>query len=528
MSQITLEEVSKHNKESDSWIVVDGKVYDMTPWTSGSKSENLTMSEHPGGKKVLSKVSGTDASKQFHKFHSPSVLEQHGKQFQVGSIVTEKKETKKSSKKGGRTFGQLIPYGDPTWYQNWHSPYYNESHYAFRAAVRDFVDKELAPNADAWEMSKTFPIKEIAQKAYAAGILGGLAGAPWPTKYAGDKIAGGIKPEQFDAFHLLILLDELCRTGSYAASIGWHAGLDIGLPPVIVFGSEQLKDKIVGPCIRGEKVICLAITEPGAGSDVAQIATEARKTPDGKHYIVNGEKKWITNGIYADYFTTAVRTGGPGRGGISLLVIERGPGVTTRQMSCTGLTASGTTFVSFENVLVPVENVLLKENEGFKCIMYNFNHERMGCNISANRFARVCYEEAFKYALKRETFGKKLIEHAVIREKLAHMLRMIESTQALIEHVTFQLTKMSHDEAAFYLGGITAIMKSQATQTFEFCSREAAQIFGGLSFTKGGQGAKVERLWREARVYTIFAGSEEIMLDLGVRQAVRQSQFSKM
>jgi len=270
----------------------------------------------------------------------------------------------------------------------------------------------------------------------------------------------------------------------------------------------------------------LCITEPGAGSDVAGITCEAKKTPDGKFYIVNGEKKWITNGIFSDYFTVAVRTGGPGAGGISVLLIERGPGVKTTKMKCSGLWTSGTTFVTFEDVKVPVENLIGKENEGFKTIMYNFNHERMSVIIEANRLARVCLEEAILYAHKRKTFGQRLIDHQVIREKVAHMARYVESTHALIESTTYQLTKMSHEEASRVLGGTTALLKAQATRTFELCARESSQIFGGLSYTRGGQGAKVERLTREARAYTIFAGSEEIMIDLAARQAMKDLEAS--
>ena len=120
-----------------------------------------------------------------------------------------------------------------------------------------------------------------------------------------------------------------------------------------------MRERVAGPCLRGEKIICLAITEPYAGSDVAGLRTEARKTPDGKHYIVNGEKKWITNGVFADFFTVAVRTGGPGAKGVSLLLLERGmPGITTRQMNCSGVWPSGTTYITFEDVMVPVENLI--------------------------------------------------------------------------------------------------------------------------------------------------------------------------
>jgi len=241
---------------------------------------------------------------------------------------------------------------------------------------------------------------------------------------------------------------------------------------------------------------------------------------------VNGEKKWITNGVFADYFTVAVRTGGAGMGGISLLLIERTmPGVTTRQMLCSGVWPSGTTYITFEDVKVPVENLIGKENEGFKYIMYNFNHERFGIIIQTIRLARVCIEEAFKFAHKRKTFNKRLIDHPVIRLKLAHMTRQVESTQAWLEHVTYQMNTMSHAQARQVLGGPMALLKAQASTTMEYCAREAAQIFGGLAYTRGGQGEKVERIYREVRAFAIPAGSEEIMLDLGIRQAMKMAKL---
>eukprot|EP01125_Pyxidicula_operculata_P017098 TRINITY_DN5952_c0_g1_i3.p1 TRINITY_DN5952_c0_g1~~TRINITY_DN5952_c0_g1_i3.p1 ORF type:complete len:308 (-),score=73.96 TRINITY_DN5952_c0_g1_i3:13-936(-) len=299
-------------------------------------------------------------------------------------------------------------------------------------------------------------------------------------------------------------------------------GLAIGLPPVLHFGSKYLKDKVVRGCLSGEKIICLAVTEPSAGSDVANIQTEAKKSADGKHYIVNGEKKWITNGIFADFFTVAVRTGGSGMGGVSLLLIEKEfPGVVTRRMDCQGVLSSGTTYITFEDVKVPVENLIGKENQGFMYIMNNFNHERWGMSIQGIRFARVCLEESFRYSFKRKTFGKRLIDHPVIRQKIANMIRQCESVQAWLEQITYQLTQMSHKEANVKLAGSISLLKAQMSVTFEFCAREASQIFGGLSYTKGGQGEKVERLYREVRSYAIPAGSEEIMLDLGVKQATR-------
>jgi alkylation response protein AidB-like acyl-CoA dehydrogenase len=153
--------------------------------------------------------------------------------------------------------------------------------------------------------------------------------------------------------------------------------------------------------------------------------------------------------------------------------------------------------------------------------MTNFNHERIGIIIQCIRFSRVCYEESMKYAHKRKTFGKRLIDHPVIRLKLAHMARQIEASASWMESLIYQCQKMNETEAMLKLGGAIAGLKAQSTVTFEFCAREASQIFGGLSYSRGGQGGKVERLYRDVRAYAIPGGSEEIMLDLSIRQALR-------
>ena len=153
--------------------------------------------------------------------------------------------------------------------------------------------------------------------------------------------------------------------------------------------------------------------------------------------------------------------------------------------------------------------------------MTNFNHERMGICIQAARFARVLLEESLRYAHKRKTFGKRLIDHPVIRLKLAHMARQVEATWAWLENLVYQSQRMDETEAMLKLGGPIAGLKAQATTTFEFCAREASQVWGGLSYSRGGQGGKVERLYRDVRAYSIPGGSEEIMLDLSIRQSLR-------
>ncbi|KAK8195866.1 hypothetical protein M8818_007017 [Zalaria obscura] len=539
-------DVSSHNKPDSLWIIVDDDVYDLSKFQD----------EHPGGKKILQRVAGKDASKQFWKYHNEGILKKYQKQLQVGSLDSKpkaaatpptppatpppqaaKNEDKVVPKAEPGTvsatpgpalseaepldmFGDLIPGGDPNWYQSYHSAYFTQSHADLRAEVREWMEADIMPNITEWDEAKKVPdsvYKAMGEKGYLAGLMG----VHYPTQLTDRKVKS-VEPAKWDLFHEMLLTDELSRSGSGGFVWNLIGGFGIGCPPVVKHGKKALVDRIVPGILAGDKRICLAITEPDAGSDVANLTCEAKLSEDGKHYIVNGEKKWITNGVWSDYFTTAVRTGGEGMNGVSVLLIERDfGGVSTRKMDCQGVWSSGTTYVTFEDVKVPVENLVGKENQGFKVIMTNFNHERIGIIIQCLRFSRVCYEESMKYAHKRRTFGKKLIEHPVIRLKLAHMFRQIEASYAWLENMIFQCQRMNEVEAMLKLGGAIAGLKAQATTTFEFCAREASQIFGGLSYSRGGQGAKVERLYRDVRAYAIPGGSEEIMLDLSIRQSLR-------
>ncbi len=205
--------------------------------------------------------------------------------------------------------------------------------------------------------------KQMGERGYLAGLMG-LHTFPI---HLTDLRVKSVQPDKWDLFHELLLTDEISRAGSGGLVWNLIGGFGIGCPPVAKFGKKPLVDRILPGILNGDKRICLAITEPDAGSDVANLTCEAKLSEDGKHYIVNGEKKWITNGVWADYFTTAVRTGGEGMNGVSCLLIEREHGgVSTRRMDCQGVWASGTTYISFEDVKVPVENLIGKENQGFK------------------------------------------------------------------------------------------------------------------------------------------------------------------
>ncbi|GAA5935702.1 hypothetical protein JCM10213_003665 [Rhodosporidiobolus nylandii] len=533
LKTFTAEQVAAHTSpERGVWLVIEGHVYDVTRF----------LDDHPGGRKILLGKAGKDATDVFWQMHSKQVLEKTAKPFLIGRLGEEADqaadtqeavenqseealEKVEPEEQDSTYFGDLVPFGDPFWYQDWASPYYKDSHRKVRAAVREFTDKHLTPNAHAWDEAHEIPPTEYKRIAD-AGILAAVAagGTGWPTEFAqGLPVPGGIDPEEWDAFHNLILVDELSRCGSGGILYGLIGGFAISIGPILHFGSNELKQRIVPALLKGEKRSCLAITEPEGGSDVANIVTEACK--EGEFYVVNGAKKWITNGVQADYFITAVRTGGKGMGGISLVVVERTEGLQTRRMDCQGVWASGTTFVTYEDVKVPMGNLLGKENKGFKIIMHNFVGERIGIAIQATRFARVCLEESIKYGSKRKTFGKKLVDHPVIRAKLAAMAQKIEATHAWLEAVVYQSAHYDPDTLSLRGGGAVALLKAQSTETFEFCAREAMQIFGGLAYSRGGQGEKVERLYRDAKAYSIPGGSFEIMQDLGVRQSIKIAQI---
>ncbi|BFZ59917.1 hypothetical protein YB2330_000939 [Saitoella coloradoensis] len=427
-------------------------------------------------------------------------------------------------------FGALVAFAEPAWYHSSFIPpkgYYNQTHVTLRNFMRDYVNREFLPYMSEWDENKTPPpamYKKICKAGFNAAVL-----YPLPVKYMeGVTLPGGIKPEDWDAFHDFVFNDEFARVGGVGFGMALWGGTFIGLPPVINFASKEVKQEIINPVLKGDKRICLAITEPDAGSDVAGLTCTAKKTEDGKYYVVNGEKKWITTGIWSDYITTAVRTGGPGASGISVLIIPANiPGVTTRRMHTGGAKQSGSTFIDFEDVKVPAKYLLGKEGQGFKIIMTNFNHERLNISFVAHRSARVCLEDALRHASKRIAFGKPLFDLGTVRSKLAEMAKRIESQHAWIEQVVYQSMVMSKDQLNTELGGITALLKAQCSSTLEYCASQAVNIFGGLGVTIGGQGERVERLYRDCKIASIPGGAEDVMLDLAIRQQVKITNGKK-
>ncbi|MCZ2419497.1 MAG: acyl-CoA dehydrogenase family protein [Burkholderiales bacterium] len=384
--------------------------------------------------------------------------------------------------------------------------HYSADHESFRATVRRFVEREILPHAAEWDEAGGFP-RELYKKAADAGLLG----VGFPEEYGGTPA---------DHFYRIILAEEMGRSGSggTAASLMSHT---IGLPPLVAGGSPELKARVLPDVLAGEKISALAVTEPGAGSDVAQLATTAKR--DGDHYVVNGSKMFITSGMRADWYTVAVRTGGPGAAGVSLLEIERDtPGFTRTELKKMGWWASDTAELHFDDCRVPAKNLIGAEGQAFPLIMRNFNGERLTLAASACGAAQACLEDAVAWARERKTFGQPLIAHQVIRHKLVDMVERIEATRALIDDLAARLDSFPSPAGGRGAGGEggsliaqTAMAKNYAARTMQFCADAAVQILGGSGYMRG---VRVERIYREVKVMMIGGGAEEVLKDLAARQ----------
>lgn len=377
--------------------------------------------------------------------------------------------------------------------------YFSADHEAFRESLRDFVAREMTPFAAAWDEAETFP-RELYRKVAELGVLG-----------VGYEEAYGGTPA--DIFYHLIVSEEIsrCGAGGLAASLLSHS---IGLPPVSAHGSAELKQRIIPAVLRGEKIAALAVTEPSGGSDVAALKTTA--VLEGDHYVVNGEKVFITSGMRADVITVAVRTNPASKGqtGISALLIEGDtPGLSRTALKKMGWWASDTAHLRFDNVRVPVQNLIGIESEGFKVFMNNFNTERLCMSAQACAYAQVCFEEALSWARERKTFGMSLSERQVIRHKLMDMYGRIDAARALIYDLAWRVREGTGP--ANELVARICMAKVLSTQVMQYCADQSVQILGGMGFMRGTQS---ERIYREVKVMMIGGGSEEIMKDLSARQ----------
>ncbi len=378
---------------------------------------------------------------------------------------------------------------------------------ALADTVRRFAENEIAPNVQAWDDAGEFP-----RALYTRAAELGLLGLGYPEALGGTPASYALKLPAW------VALARHGRSGGVLASLFSH---NIGLPPVVLHGSDAVREEVAPPVLRGEKIAALAITEPGGGSDVAALRTTARRVPDGDgdHYVVNGEKTFITSGMRADWITVAVRTGeGRGAGGISMLLVPGdSAGLSRTRLSKMGWLCSDTATLHFDNVRVPARYLLGNEGEGFRMVMGNFNGERIGLAAGALGFAQACLDEALAWARERKAFGAALIEHQAVRHKLVDMRMRIASTEAWIEAVSADgdaLEAAGRFNAPEWVAQI-CMLKNHATQTMQFCADQAVQILGGMGFMRG---TVSERIYREVKVMMIGGGAEDIMKELAAKQ----------
>ncbi|KAI5892017.1 acyl-CoA dehydrogenase NM domain-like protein [Schizophyllum commune H4-8] len=504
--QISREELAKHNKEGDLWVAIDSKVYDLSRFAA----------MHPGGLSVLTDedVAGKDATEAFYSLHRQEVLQRpQYARLQIG--VLEGQTAKIAFREPGAV--SKVPYAEPTWLSSgYHTPYYKDYHRTFQTAFRKFIEEVVLPDAQKHEEDGKRPSQHVFDEMARLNLIALRMG---PGKHLeGKEIMDGlVKPEEFDHFHELIMAQESARIHARGYYDGLGGGTYIGLPPVVNFGKPHVREKVVNEIITGKKFICLAITEAFAGSDVAGLRGRAKKVEGG--WRVTGTKKWITNATFSDYFTTGCRTD---QGGLVVLLIERGEGVETKPIKTSYSTAAGTGYITFDNVFVPDDYILGEENKGLQVILSNFNHERWGMTGGSIGAQRAIVEECLKWTTQRKVFGKPLISQPVVRAKIAAMIARVESAQNWLENITYQMNNMSYREQADKLAGQIAFCKMYATRTAQETATDAVQIFGGRGITKSGMGKFIEHYHRTVPFDAILGGAEDVLGDLGVRQALRK------
>ena len=372
-----------------------------------------------------------------------------------------------------------------------HSYYFTEDHYLFRQTFRDFLEKEVRPNIEQWEKDGELP-REIYHKFGEMGFLG----LTMPEAYGGSGL---------DIWYTLIFEEELARmrSGGFGAAIGAHSGL--ALVHLNAEGNESQKQRYLVPGIKGRLIGCLAITEPYGGSDVQSIRTTAVR--QGEHFLVNGSKTFITNGVLSDYIVAAVKTNPAlGAKGMSMLIIDRNtPGVSANKLDKLGWRASDTGEIAFDNVRVPVENLLGEEGRGFFYIMQHFVSERLSMAVGAVAAAAYALELTLQYTDEREAFGRKINKFQVLRHRIAQMSAEIEMNRQ------FAYSLYRRYQRGDYLVKEASMAKLLATQLSDKVMHECLQMFGGYGFMED---YPLARMFRDSRLGQIGGGTSEILCEI--------------
>jgi len=368
---------------------------------------------------------------------------------------------------------------------------FTDEHEALRESITNFAIKELAPHADEWEET-TFPDSVFRRM----GELGFL-GLDKPEAYGGQ---GG------DYFSAMVLAEALSNANCGGLSMGVAVQTDMAMPPILAFGTEEQKQQWVVPAIKGEAILCLGITEPDAGSDVAGIKTRAVR--DGDDYVINGSKTFITNGHRADAIVLVTKTDpDAGYDGFTLFLVPMdSPGVIReKKLQKLGMHASDTALLAFQDVRVPASAVLGQAGKGFYHIMWELQGERMIGSAGSVAGAQKCFDRTLEYAKQREAFGKAIGHFQVIRHKFAEMATKIESARQLVYVTAWRFANGEYPVREI------SMTKLHASRVAVEVADECIQIHGGAGYMKE---YGVERAWRDARLNRIGAGTDEIMLEV--------------
>ncbi|GAA3639480.1 acyl-CoA dehydrogenase family protein [Flavivirga jejuensis] len=382
------------------------------------------------------------------------------------------------------------------------SMYFTEEHNLFRKSLQDFLKKEVVPNIEKWE--KTGTIDRFIWKKF--GDMG-FFGINYPEAYGGMNL---------DLFYTVILLEELQKinSGGFAAAIWAHVYL--AMTHLNAEGDEVIKQKYLAPSIAGDKIGCLCITEPFGGSDVAGMRTTAVK--DGDHYIINGSKTFITNGVYSDYLVIAAKTNPElGNKGVSIFVIDRdAKGVSATKLDKLGWRASDTGEIAFDNVKIPATNLMGEENKGFAYILQHFSLERLVMGINAHARAEYALEYALQYMSERQAFGKSIDTFQALRHNIADLYTEMEICKEFNYSVTYRLNKGE------YVVKQASMSKLKSTKMADDVIYQCLQFLGGYGYMEE---YPMARLLRDSRLGPIGGGTSEILREILAKIIIDKKEY---
>lgn len=383
--------------------------------------------------------------------------------------------------------------------------YFTEEHHVFRKSFRDFLKKEVVPHVEKWE--QTGKIERFIWEKF--GEMG-YFGLSYPEEYGGLDL---------DMFYMVIFLEELQKinSGGFAAAIWAHTYL--AMTHLNKEGDAQIKKKYLAPSITGQKIGCLCITEPSAGSDVAGIRTTA--TMEGEFYTINGSKTFITNGVYSDYLIVAAKTNTTSKhSGISIFIIDREtPGISATKLDKLGWKASDTGEIAFDNVKIPTKNLLGEEGKGFAYIMEHFALERLIMGINAHARAKYALDYVVKYTSERKAFGKQLDKFQALRHKIAEMASKVE----MCKEFNYSIAKRM-DQGTYVVKEAT-MSKLLSTKMADEVIYDALQLLGGYGYMEE---YPLARLFRDSRLGPIGGGTSEILKEIIAKIIIDKKEYKSL